>query len=103
MATIEITSANFQAEAVESDKPVVLDFWAVWCGPCQMVGPVVEELSEEHPEIKFGEVNTDQEMMLAQQFGIMSIPTLILFKEGKPVSQLIGAQPNSALESFATQ
>ncbi len=103
MATIEITNENFQAEVINSDKPVVLDFWAVWCGPCQMVGPLVEELSDEHAEIKFGKVNTDEQMALAQQFGINSIPTLILFKDGKPVAQQVGAVGKDVLEKFATQ
>ena len=103
MATVQITNGNFQDEVVNSDKPVLLDFWAVWCGPCQMVGPIVEELSEEHPELKFGKVNTDEEPELARQFGINAIPTLILFKDGKPVATQTGALPKQGLEQFIVQ
>lgn len=101
MATIEITSDNFKSEVLESDKPVVLDFWAVWCGPCQMVSPLVEQLSDEHPEIKFGKVNTDEQQALAGQFGITAIPTLIKFDGGKPVAQQTGALPKDKLEAWA--
>ena len=101
MATFEVTSENFQSEVLESDKPVLVDFWAVWCGPCQMVSPIVEEISEEHPEIKVGKVNTDEQPRLASQFGITAIPTLILFKDGKPFASQTGALPKAGLEKFA--
>ena len=103
MATIEITSENFEQEVLKSDKPVLLDFWAVWCGPCSMLSPIVEEVAEEHPEIKVGKVNTDEQPALASQFGIMAIPTLILFKDGKPVGKSQGAVPKMTVERFIAQ
>ena len=103
MATFEVTSENFQSEVLESDKPVLVDFWAVWCGPCQMVSPIVEEISEEHPEIKVGKVTTDEQPRLASKFGITAIPTLILFKDGKPFASQTGALPKASLEKFALQ
>lgn len=101
MATVEITSDNFESEVLKSDKPVVLDFWAVWCGPCQMVSPLVEQLSDEHPEIKFGKVNTDEQQQLAQQFGISAIPTLVKFDKGEVVKRQTGALPKDKLEEWA--
>ena len=103
MAIIDLATENFQAEITKSDKPVLVDFWAVWCGPCQMVSPIVEEISEEHPEIKVGKVNTDEQPRLASQFGITAIPTLILFKDGKPFASQTGALPKAGLEKFALQ
>ncbi len=103
MAPIEITSANFEEEVLKSDKPVLLDFWAVWCGPCGMLSPIVDQVAEEHPEIKVGKVNTDEQPMLAQQFSIMAIPTLMLFKDGKAVATSQGAIPKEAVERFIAQ
>lgn len=103
MAPMEITSANFEAEVLKSDKPVLLDFWAVWCGPCTMLSPIVDQVAEEHPEIKVGKVNTDEQPALAQQFGISAIPTLILFKNGKPVGTSQGAVPKETVERFIAQ
>ena len=103
MATVSITGQNFKDEVINSDKPVLVDFWAIWCGPCQMLAPIVEELSEEHPEIKFAKVNTDQQPMLAQEYGIYSIPTLLLFKDGKIVDKMVGAVPKEQLEVFIAQ
>ncbi len=91
MAEITLTSENFETEVLKSEKPVLVDFWAVWCGPCQMLAPTVEEIAEEYSEkIKVGKVNVDDEMELAQSFGIQSIPTLILFENGKVKDTSIG-------------
>lgn len=103
MAPIEITSANFEDEVLKSDKPVLLDFWAIWCGPCGMLSPIVDQVAEEHPEIKVGKVNTDEQPMLAQQFSIMAIPTLLLFKNGEVVGSSQGAIPKEAVERFIAQ
>ena len=100
MAVIEITAENFKTEVVESDKPVLIDFWAVWCGPCSMMSPVVDQVAEEHPEIKVGKVNTDEQPMLAQQFAIRAIPTLVLMNEGKPVASSQGAVPIEQVEKL---
>lgn len=91
MAEITLTAKNFETEVLNSDKPVLVDFWAVWCGPCQMVGPVVEEIAEEYAnQIKVGKVNVDEEPELAAAFGIESIPTLMVFKNGKAVNMAVG-------------
>ena len=97
MAELYITSANFKSEVLESDKPVIVDFWATWCGPCRMLGPVVEELAEEHPEIKVCKVNVDDEPDLAQQFGVMSIPFVASFKGGQLYKSSVGVQPKESL------
>ena len=100
MAVIEITKDNFEAEVLKSDRTVLLDFWAAWCGPCRMLSPVVDEIGEENAQIKVGKVNVDEQMELASSFGIMSIPTLIVFKGGKPVKTSVGVQPKSAILSM---
>ena len=92
MAALHITKSNFEAEVLNSDKPVLVDFWASWCGPCQMVLPIIEELASELTDVKIGKVNVDEEMALARQFRVMSIPTLIVFKDGKVAQTAIGAR-----------
>ena len=92
-----VTTESFQEEVLSADKPVLVDFWASWCGPCKMLTPVVHEIAAEHPEIKVGSVNVDDEMDLAQQFGIMSIPTLLVFNKGEKVQQMVGLQPKAAI------
>lgn len=90
MAELTITSQNFEELVLKNEKPVLLDFWATWCGPCQMIAPVVAEIAEENPDIAVGKVNVDEEMQLAQAFGITSIPTLIVFKNGVNVNTVVG-------------
>lgn len=97
MATITITNENFQQEVVQSDKPVLLDFWASWCGPCRMVAPVVEEIAAERGDIKVGKVNVDEQGSLAAQFGISSIPTLVVMKDGAVANRTVGAMPKDQI------
>ncbi|SEQ90672.1 thioredoxin [Treponema bryantii] len=97
MAELNITKDTFQKEVLESDKPVIVDFWATWCGPCRMLGPIVSELAEEHPEIKVCKVNVDDEPDLAQQFNVMSIPFIATFKNGQLHKSSVGVQPKEAL------
>jgi thioredoxin 1 len=98
MKPVEITDSNFQNEVLQSDMPVLLDFWAEWCGPCKMVSPVVEELAKEYDgKLKVGKVDVDSNQQTSMQYGIRSIPTLLIFKGGKVVDQLIGAVPKKML------
>ena len=100
MAVINITSANFESEVLHSDKPVRLDFWATWCGPCRMLSPIVDEVAEERGDIKVGKVNVDEQPELAGQFDVMSIPTLLVFENGKLVNRAVGARPKSGVLSL---
>ena len=97
---ITVTSENFESEVLNSEKPVLVDFWASWCGPCRMLSPIVDEIAEEVQTIKIGKVNVDEQQDLAGKFGVMSIPTLILFKNGQPVNKPVGAKSKAALLDF---
>lgn len=100
MAAININEQNFEHEILRSNKKVLLDFWAPWCGPCRMVVPIVEQIAEERDDIKVAKVNIDEQPALAQQFGIMSIPTLVVMEEGKILQQSIGAKSKNAILSM---
>lgn len=93
MSVIHIDRNNFQSEVLDSDRPVLLDFWAPWCTPCRMVGPILDEIAGERSDIKVAKVNVDEQPELAGQFGVMSIPTLVVVKEGRIVQQAMGARP----------
>ena len=97
MAAINVSKKNFQEEVLNSDKKVLLDFWAPWCGPCRMVVPIVEEIARERADIKVGKINVDEQPELASKFGIMSIPTLVVMKDGEVVNQAMGARPKAAI------
>lgn len=98
MAIIDLTKENFQAEITKSDKPVLIDFWAVWCGPCQMMAPILHELEAEMPDVQIGKVNVDEQMDLARQFRVVSIPTLIIFKNGQEVQRMVGVTSKEELK-----
>ena len=100
MAIVTVTKENFEKEVLQAEKPVMVDFWATWCGPCRMLSPIVDQLAEERADAVFGKVNVDEQQELAAQFGIMSIPTVVVFKNGKGVRQTVGAQPKAALEKM---
>ena len=97
MSVVTITESNFEKEVLQSDKPVLLDFWATWCGPCRMLSPVVDQIAEENSAIKVGKVNVDDEQELAGRFNIMSIPTLLVFKNGQMVNRSVGVIPKERI------
>lgn len=97
MSVLTITKNNFESEVVNSDKPVLLDFWAAWCGPCRMVSPTVDQIASEYSDIKVGKINVDEQPELAQAFRVMSIPTLIVMKDGKVSNSAIGVQPKQSI------
>lgn len=97
MSALNINRNNFQEEVLNSDKPVLLDFWAPWCGPCRMLTPIVEEIAEECSDIKVGKVNVDEQPELAKQFNVLSIPTLVVIKNGQEVNRSIGAKPKEEI------
>lgn len=103
MSEINVTKENFEALKTQTEKKVLLDFWATWCGPCRMVAPIVAEIAEEHPEIIVGKVNVDEEMELAMAYGIVSIPTLIVLKNGEVAAKAVGYMPKKDIEALLSR
>lgn len=100
MSVLTITADNFEQEVLNASAPVLIDFWATWCGPCQMMGPIVDAFSESHPQVVVGKVNVDEQPQLAAAFGIQSIPTLVVLKEGKLANMAVGVQTEEQLEEL---
>lgn len=100
MAAIVITKENFDSEVLKAEGTVLVDFWATWCGPCRMLSPIVDEVASERPDVKVGKINVDEQPELAQQFGIMSIPTLLVFKNGEKVQESVGLIPKEKVEDL---
>ena len=98
MSVINLTTENFEEEVLNAKEPVLVDFWATWCGPCQTMGPVVDELAQELTDVKVGKVNVDEQMVLAREYKVMSIPTFLVFKDGKVAERILGVQEKSELE-----
>lgn len=100
MAVLTITADNYEQEVTRSDKPVLLDFWATWCGPCRAVSPIIDEIAEAHPEIKVGKINVDEQPSLAERFTVMTIPTLMVVKNGEVTARTVGALPRAEIEKL---
>ena len=100
MAVITITKENFETEVLKSAQPVLLDFWAAWCGPCRMLSPIVDEVAEERTDVKVGKVNVDEQMELAMRFQVSSIPMLVVFKDGKAVAKSVGYRPKPEITAM---
>ena len=100
MSVLNITDTNFESEVISSEQPVLIDFWASWCGPCRMLSPVIDKIADEVSDIKIGKVNVDEQPELARQFGVMSIPTLVVMKNGQVTQQSVGVQPKEAILSM---
>ena len=103
MAELTVTSSNFEVAVLNSEKPVLLDFWATWCGPCQMIAPIVHQIAEENDDIIVGKVDVDSEIALAQKFGIASIPTLVLIKNGQAIDTMVGLRSKEQILAFINQ
>lgn len=100
MEAITITNENFQAEVLDAKGTVLIDFWAPWCGPCRMLSPLIDEVAAAHSEVKVGKINVDEQQELAAQFGVMSIPTLVVFKDGQKVNESVGLIPKENIEAL---